>query len=241
MTLLVSCSLGEAFVGAPALRPFLRAVDGYGVPVSARPAKRRRRKTADPDSPRRTPMDDSNGSDLPEFDLGDDVQDTNTAPSMKKGAKPSSIMSNDPFASESISVNMMGSASKNTKSVSQLIADRSLERKLEFDAAEADESLPDLVELGKASRSGEDAPVGKKRARKEARIAVAAAAKEEKEENSIFSVLQNLPFITENGKISPLKLLENGTWTGIFLLVAWEIYINTPLFDRAAPMTPVVY
>jgi hypothetical protein len=80
--------------------------------------------------------------------------------------------------------------------------------------------------------------LAKKRARKEARIAVAAAAKEE---NSIFSVLQNLPFITENGKISPLKLLENGTWTGIFLLVAWEIYINTPLFDRAAPMTPVVY
>ena len=37
------------------------------------------------------------------------------------------------------------------------------------------------------------------------------------------------------------KLLEAGTWLGIFLLVAWEFYINSPLFDRAAPMAPVVY
>ena len=38
-----------------------------------------------------------------------------------------------------------------------------------------------------------------------------------------------------------LKLLENGAWVGIGLLVVWEIYINSPFFDRAAPLIPVVY
>jgi hypothetical protein len=37
------------------------------------------------------------------------------------------------------------------------------------------------------------------------------------------------------------KLLENGAWVGIGLLVVWEIYINSPFFDRAAPLIPVVY
>lgn len=30
-------------------------------------------------------------------------------------------------------------------------------------------------------------------------------------------------------------------WLGIFLLVGWEFYLNSPLFDRAAPMAPVLY
>jgi hypothetical protein len=38
-----------------------------------------------------------------------------------------------------------------------------------------------------------------------------------------------------------LKLLENGAWVGIGLLVLWELYINSPFFDRALPLIPVVY
>eukprot|EP00977_Amphora_coffeiformis_P010979 scaffold2614_cov132-Amphora_coffeaeformis.AAC.6 len=41
--------------------------------------------------------------------------------------------------------------------------------------------------------------------------------------------------------LSGVKILETGTWVGIALLVVWEIYINSPLFERAAPMAPVVY
>jgi hypothetical protein len=41
--------------------------------------------------------------------------------------------------------------------------------------------------------------------------------------------------------VSAVKVLEAGAWTGIYLLVAWEIYINSPFFDRAGPMAPVVY
>ena len=41
--------------------------------------------------------------------------------------------------------------------------------------------------------------------------------------------------------VNILKLLENGAWAGIGLLVLWEFYINSPLFDRAMPLIPVVY
>ena len=38
-----------------------------------------------------------------------------------------------------------------------------------------------------------------------------------------------------------VKVTEHGAWVGIGLLVVWEIYINSPFFDRAAPLIPVVY
>lgn len=41
--------------------------------------------------------------------------------------------------------------------------------------------------------------------------------------------------------VNILKLLENGAWVGIGLLVLWELYINSPFFERAAPLIPVVY
>lgn len=30
-------------------------------------------------------------------------------------------------------------------------------------------------------------------------------------------------------------------WLGIYLLIGWEVYINSPLFDRAAPLAPLVF
>ncbi len=30
-------------------------------------------------------------------------------------------------------------------------------------------------------------------------------------------------------------------WLGIILLIVWEAYINSPLFERAAPLAPVVF
>jgi hypothetical protein len=38
-----------------------------------------------------------------------------------------------------------------------------------------------------------------------------------------------------------VKVTKNGAWVGIGLLAVWEIYINSPFFDRAAPLIPVVY
>jgi hypothetical protein len=39
----------------------------------------------------------------------------------------------------------------------------------------------------------------------------------------------------------PSQILENGAWIGIALLILWELYLNSPFFERAAPMAPVVY
>lgn len=50
-----------------------------------------------------------------------------------------------------------------------------------------------------------------------------------------FFVVQLLKFVF------PSQLLENGAWIGIALLILWELYLNSPFFERAAPMAPVVY
>lgn len=52
-----------------------------------------------------------------------------------------------------------------------------------------------------------------------------------------FSKLERL----SNSLLVLKQILEAGAWGGIFLLIAWEVYLNSPLFDRAAPMAPVVY
>lgn len=89
--------------------------------------------------------------------------------------------------------------------------------------------------------SGADPNIGKKAARRVARRAAAIEAEPEAPEESF---LDKLPFFNkdeEKEEKSPLKLLEEGTWACIYILVAWEIFINSPLFDRQGPMAPVVF
>lgn len=167
--------------------------------------------------------------DLPEFDLDDD----------------SSAQSSEPKKAVKVDINfdeitdvMMGDSSKPEKSVEQLISDRSLESKLEFDEV-ADSSIPDFTSFAKASSGGEGEPatMGKKKARQAERRAAAIKAKEEEE-----GVKLNLPFVSdEEGNVSAIKVLEAGAWLGIFLLIGWEIYLNSPFFERSAPMAPVVF
>lgn len=212
--------------------------------------KRRRRKDAAPSKPAASekhqpsaPSSSSSASDeLPDFDLeGDDVekqQDT-----LVKSRKSSSINgggSSDPLLSAvggEISPNMMGSANKPVKSVKQLLNDRSLESKFQFDDNEENgsEALPDLVALQRQD-------IGKKLARQDARRNAARASSTDNTDGNDEGILSKLPGIRgDDGKISPLKILENSTWVCIGLLVVWEIYINSPFFDRAAPMAPIVY
>jgi hypothetical protein len=147
----------------------------------------------------------------------------------------------------------MGSTTARTRSVRELIRDRSLESKFEFEASAGADVLPDIAEMarGEALASASDmdddmddeASVGKKRARQEARRAAAQAMEPEPEQGSF---LESIPFIQdsirdEKGKITGVKLLEFGTWAGIYSLVAWELYLNSPLFDRVNPLIPVVY
>lgn len=152
---------------------------------------------------------------------------------------------------------MRGKAGSNSweppRSIQDTLQDRSLEKFMDFDkmieqdgggAGRAME-LPDFDEViarrkqKEAMQEGrvEDAAMlidtsamGKKAARNAQRKAAAMQREAELEE-------EKNPF----EDLNILKLLENGAWVGIGLLVVWEIYINSPFFDRAAPLIPVVY
>jgi hypothetical protein len=192
--------------------------------------KRRRKRTDEPNSNESSSSFTSGGndlSDLPDFDLGEDDQDSDkatTTPSKKPKRK-------NPTNPDEITVNMMGSFNQQAvRSIDELLRDRSLERKFEFDEP-IDESLPDLADMARAGPA-----VSRKEQRRQAAVARDAAKPVESEP------LQ-LPFEMTNskGEIQFNKVLEAGAWLGIFLLIGWEVYINSPLFERAAPMAPIVY
>mmetsp|Transcript_919 Transcript_919/g.2334 ORF Transcript_919/g.2334 Transcript_919/m.2334 type:complete len:293 (-) Transcript_919:154-1032(-) len=181
------------------------------------------------------------GGELPEFDLDDAGEAAANAPPKKK------------INPDEITANMMGSGNVNAaRSLDELISDRTLENRLEFDE-KGDPGIPDFVDLARASStpqsydssaSASDSPataeIGKKKQRRAERVANAIAAKEAEESEKSF--LSSIPqFLNEKGEVSPIKILEQGAWTGIFLLIGWEVYINSPLFERAAPMAPIVY
>ena len=166
---------------------------------------------------------DSSPDDLPDFDLGDE---DDAPPAPKKQLSP-----------DEITDAMMGTSNKPLRSVKELVSDRSLEKNFQFD--DPDDPLPDLAELAQKSKS---VPVGKKKARAEARRMAAMEQEETPDLVEGFSgLLSQVPGLNSEREMPTMKILENLTWLGIFLLVAWEIYINSPLFDRAAPLTPIVY
>jgi hypothetical protein len=206
-------------------------------------AKKRRRKQESLSSP--SNAGDSNDDDLPDFDLDDDQEGGTTAGISK--SKKNSQRSTSAVGEGEISKNMMASSSnKPVRSIQELLADRSLERKFEFEEQSLDVNLPDLAPIRRSEsfdNSASFTTTSKKVERKEeARRLAKIAAEEEQKEKDRTALLDLLPGIRdESGKISPVKILDTGTWACIIALVLWEIYINTPLFDRAAPMVPVVY
>jgi len=150
--------------------------------------KKRRRREMDPGAPSPSSTDD-----LPDFDLDD-----NPEPTRKSKKKTSSAdSSSDPLGE--ISRNMMGSASITTRSVDQLIADRSLEKTFEFDEP-GDDTLPDLAVLAKEQETG------RKRTLRDARVAAALERKSEEEKEG-GNPLANIPFfVDEKGEVSAIKV-----------------------------------
>jgi len=142
---------------------------------------------------------------------------------------------------------MADGSSSSTKSLNELLNDRSLERKLQFDESDESgaEALPDLVALAQQRRAEErqtGLPATSPKRARQAEARRAAVAKKEAEEEAGNSWWSNITFLqNDSGEVTPLSLLEAGTWTGIAILVLWEVYLNSPLFERAAPMAPVVY
>lgn len=181
-------------------------------------------------------------NDLPDFDLEEDTSSSATElsggdMSLNNSAKNSVTMDlNDPKVLDA----MKGTSKKRGDRISKaLTRDQELEKRFQFAGKEIkDPTLPtNLASI--RSESGTKQTVGKKAARNEARRRAAIEAKES--ENDAESFLSKLPVGQKDGKLNYLKLVEQGTWAGIFLLVAWEVYINTPIFNRAAPLSPVVF
>eukprot|EP00526_Cylindrotheca_closterium_P019888 CAMPEP_0113660980 /NCGR_PEP_ID=MMETSP0017_2-20120614/33189_1 /TAXON_ID=2856 /ORGANISM="Cylindrotheca closterium" /LENGTH=229 /DNA_ID=CAMNT_0000575651 /DNA_START=39 /DNA_END=729 /DNA_ORIENTATION=+ /assembly_acc=CAM_ASM_000147 len=184
--------------------------------LSAKKKSRRKRKEPKEDLPD-FELDGDDGA-LPDFDLGE--EDAPVKPAAKK-----------PTETTDFPLNATPAAS-----LDDLIADRKLESKFVFDESVEDKSIPDFVDFAGPSDSAPPAPGSK--AERRAQRKAAAIARVEAEKESTFDI----PFITdESGKISGLKILEAGAWAGIFLLIGWEVYINSPFFDRAGPMAPVVF
>lgn len=219
----------EAFTVSPSHGNPVSIAPVASISLSAKKSRRKRKqKNTESSSGELPDFDlDSEDSALPDFDLGDEDE-----PVAAKAATPGTTELNF----DEITDNMMGDASGPTASLDDLISDRSLEKTFVFDAAAEDESIPDLVDFARPS-DPEPLIAGSKAERREQRKAAAIARLEAEQASKI-----DIPFITdEKGEISALKVLEAGAWGGIFLLVAWEVYLNSPFFDRAAPLAPVVF
>lgn len=204
--------------------------------------KRRRRKDADRGDGDASSSIEGSDDDLPDFDIADDNGEPAVAPKKKKTSAAAAVIGTTPEG-ETITAAMLGTpGSQKSKSVNDLIKDRSLEQKLSFEEVDNGEELPDLMQMARRDGAATGEPmVGKKKARQAQRQA-AAAARQEEETSSLDSILKSIPFLlNEKGEVSGVKILEAGTWAGIFLLVGWEIYINSPFFERAAPIAPVVF
>lgn len=118
---------------------------------------------------------------------------------------------------DKITDNMMGSGRATASSLDELISDRALESKFEFDE-KGDPNIPDFVELAQASSTTPSSSsvsaipgggIGKKKQRQAERVANAIAAKEA--EAPAESFLSKFPqFLNEKGDVSGVKILEQG-------------------------------
>mmetsp|Transcript_14428 Transcript_14428/g.28858 ORF Transcript_14428/g.28858 Transcript_14428/m.28858 type:complete len:252 (-) Transcript_14428:143-898(-) len=229
LVLLLSTSLlavpASAFAGVQRLLP----ARAFSYPLSAKKGglKRRRRKTEK--SPSRDSASPSPDPDeLPDFDLAENEdEEAPSAPAFDANAM-------DAFGKPVVTPEMMGDGSRPEQipEGTMIPRDRSLESNFEFDN-KVETLLPRGPELMKGKVD--------KRARKEAAIAASQVDNRTLREKLTPKEVSFFGFL-KTGEDDPwTKLLENGTWFCIYALVAWEFYINSPLFKRSAELIPVVF
>jgi hypothetical protein len=200
------CSLlCEAFVVVPLVatrNQVSKIQEGQPIHTSlflAQQRKRRRRKpspgedTSDgsPDGAAAFDLNNKSGE-LPDFVMDDEEP----APKKASSTNPDEITSA-----------MMGDAnSKSVRTINELLSDRSLESKFDFDETEEGSKLPDLAVLPQTVGGvPQSAETNKKKARKAA--AIAANKEEEEKEESFLSKIPGIIGITdEKGKISGVKV-----------------------------------
>ena len=131
-------------------------------------------------------------------------------------------------------------------STGPLRVDRSLEATFEFDKVETPLPRPSLSKRkAKRAFAGQQASTEAADTRSFAERFEASSTPEPAPPLDPISKLRSMVAPKDNNKpkepFNFVKLIENSTWIGIGALVLWEVYINSPLFERAAPMAPVVY
>uniref|UniRef100_A0A7S2K6L2 Uncharacterized protein n=1 Tax=Leptocylindrus danicus TaxID=163516 RepID=A0A7S2K6L2_9STRA len=227
---------------------------------SALHAKRRRKRKDSPDSSSNSSVgpsssfNDNFDDELPDFDLNEDVDESSSskerstsssssAPAQQQLSMQSDL--SDAMSDPSVMAAMRGSASSmsSAKDARDVLRARNREVEATF---EFDEVANPLPRPGQAKGSvGGGEVIGKKRAKAEARRAAAIERAQLEEEeglgsSAVFSSISNL--VTGEATDGGIpKIIETGTWAGIFVLVLWEVYINSPFFERVQPMIPVVY
>jgi len=202
------------------------------------PRKRRRRRK------KPLPNQDGGEDELPDFDLFEDDEEESTKNAIKKGMDPElarkgitpaqmAINSNTQLLleeeEEEETTNFM--LPDEVANLENIVLDEKLEKLI------MSQTLLDPTTSTTNVQGGGGG--GKKKARQQARKAAAIERNRLEEEANAPGLLSFLE--DENGDITGLKVVESGTWAAIGILVAWEIYINSPLFDRAAPIAPFVY
>ena len=220
-------------------------------------AERRRRKRKDGSSYSPSFTNDENNQDLPEFDLIEEDPDpllesnyessSSSLPTKTSNKSTASFNINDPNVKEA----MMSSNTSNAQgllSTKDLIRSRNreLEQKL-VNNNDITENVPSLAEYTQNKLSndkGTNASIGKKAARREERVSAALEAKKLQDGTEMGGgFLNGFSFgkDKDGNPKTPIKLLEEGTWACIWALIAWEVYINSPFFERQGSMPPIVF
>ena len=203
--------------------PLLRS---SSVTLAAKKKRRRRRRTqndttapddgdVDPENAVSIPDPVSvpNNNELPDFDL--ETEEEKEEEQRQQRAKR---ISSNP---DEITPAMISTGNTPLRSLDELIMDRSLESKFEFDEPE-NPSVPDFIQLAQESSSSSsslvdnsstvvpDGSMGKKKQRQAERIANAIRLKEE-EEKAGANILSNIPmFLDGDGNFRATKVLESG-------------------------------
>jgi len=188
---------------------------------------------------------------LPDFDLVEDYETAEAAPSYSSTSisipdipTPSSTIT--PI-DENDSALMEEMKFKGTEDISlstnDLLRTRNRDLEKKFVVNDVTQEFPNFAEYTKEKATLGQGKVGKKAARAAMRREAAIQAEKENSDDGILSKLPKLPFISDDGdeELTFVKVLEKGAWSGIFALVTWEFYINSPLFSRVAPLAPVVF
>lgn len=216
--------------------------------ASSKKRRRRKKPLSDTSSTSEVsaPLDDDFGE-LPEFDLYEDEEEVEEKVQESSSVVSSSSLSMeeaiaDGMADPAVRAAMMqsGSSSVSTSAKDVLRSrDRAIEATFEFD-----EVASPLPRPGATSEPASSLPsysgMSKKQAKREARKAAAIAAEAEREASkSVFDSLKEI--VDANDDDGLPKILSQGTWACIIILLIWEAYINSPFFERSQPLIPVVY